>query len=87
MSILLLASLVVAGSAASEDITNIPGILNDIKTAATTIPTASDFENSYQQFAELLAPVMLLTNGLNFEVRTAALLRPQHVRCSMHGVR
>lgn len=68
MSILLLASLVVAGSA-SQDITNIPGILSDTVKAATTLPTVSDFEKSYQQFAELLAPVMLLSNGMNFEVR------------------
>ncbi len=44
------------------------GIINDIKTATTTLPTASDFEKAYQQYAELLAPVMLLTNGGNFEV-------------------
>ncbi len=68
LSILLLASLLVAGSA-SRDITDIAGIISDIK-GATKLPDAQDFEVAYQQYAELLAPVMLLSNGLNFEVRT-----------------
>ena len=82
MSVLLLASLVASGSAASVDITNIPGIVNEAVAAATTFPTASDFENSYQQFAELLAPVMLLSNGMNFEVRTVT---PHTVLAGMLG--
>ncbi|EIE19984.1 hypothetical protein COCSUDRAFT_67657 [Coccomyxa subellipsoidea C-169] len=65
LSILLLASLLVAGSA-SRDITDIAGIISDIK-GATKLPDAQDFEVAYQQYAELLAPVMLLSNGLNFE--------------------
>ena len=67
LSLLLLASLVMAGSA-SRDITDIPGILSDLKTSLTTLPTESDFENAYQQYAELLAPVALLMAGGKFEV-------------------
>ena len=67
LSLLLVASLVIAGSA-SRDITDIPGILSDIKTSLTTLPTESDFENAYQQYAELLAPVSLLMAGGSFEV-------------------
>ncbi len=63
---MLFASLFVAGSA--RDISDVSGILSDLKTAATKIPDAKDFEVAYQQYAELLAPVMLLSNGLNFEV-------------------
>ncbi|CAL8466305.1 g5841 [Coccomyxa elongata] len=65
LSLMLLASLFVAGSA--RDISDVAGILSDFKTAATKIPDAKDFEVAYQQYAELLAPVMLLSNGLNFE--------------------
>lgn len=68
LSLMLLASLFVAGSA--RDISDVSGILSDLKTAATKIPDAKDFEVAYQQYAELLAPVMLLSNGLNFEVDT-----------------
>ena len=73
MSILLLASLVASGSAASSGHHRHPRHCERRReAAATTLPTASDFENSYQQFAELLAPVMLLSNGMNFEVSTLA---------------
>ncbi len=68
LSLMLLASFFVAGSA--RDISDVSGILSDLKTAATKIPDAKDFEVAYQQYAELLAPVMLLSNGLNFEVHT-----------------
>jgi hypothetical protein len=60
----------VAGSA-SRDISDVAGILSDIKTAVTKVPDAADFEAAYQQYAELLAPVMLLSNGLNFEVKSS----------------
>lgn len=76
-----------AGSA-SRDISDVAGILSDIKTAVTKVPDAADFEAAYQQYAELLAPVMLLSNGLNFEVtssRPPVIHKPSHLAASANA--
>lgn len=53
----------------SCDITDVNCILTDLK-ASTVLPDPSTFQSDYQQFAEMIAPVMLLAHGGNFEVST-----------------
>ena len=54
-------------AAPSCDITDLDCIAKDFKASLHVNP--STFEDEYQQFAEMIAPVLLLAHGGNFEVR------------------
>ena len=57
---------VMAGGPPSCDIKDLGCIANDIKAALSVNHTT--FKSEYQQFAEMIAPVLLLAHGGNFEV-------------------
>lgn len=60
-----------AGGAPSCDIKDLGCIANDIKAALSVNHTT--FKSEYQQFAEMIAPVLLLAHGGNFESADAAI--------------
>jgi hypothetical protein len=74
---LALQAAVLHTSYASCDITDLDCIAKDFKASLHVKP--STFEDEYQQFAEMIAPVLLLAHGGNFEVRLLlGTLQPCH---------
>ena len=66
-----------SGAAPSCDITDLDCIAKDFKASLQKKP--STFVDEYQQFAEMIAPVLLLAHGGNFEVRhLSTTLQPCH---------
>lgn len=78
------ASNVAPPAAPSCDITDLDCIAKDFKASLHVNP--STFEDEYQQFAEMIAPVLLLAHGGNFEVRLLLTLSSCHQACLLRLV-
>ncbi len=66
LALALHAAVLHSAQAASCDITDLGCIAKDFK-ASLKVDQGS-FESEYQQFAEMIAPVLLLAHGGDFEV-------------------
>ena len=64
---LALQAVVLHSAQASCDITDLGCIAKDFK--ASLQVNQGSFESEYQQFAEMIAPVLLLAHGGDFEVQ------------------
>ena len=69
---LALQAAVLHSAQASCDISDLGCIAKDFKASLHT--SQGSLENEYQQFAEMIAPVLLLAHGGDFEVSSCLLI-------------